>query len=255
MVAFRDFVVFHSLLLILICSYPIKVLFLFFIYLLVRRYIAYYGIFKNGEDYNLDKNDYKIFKKYKNFLIIGSQACGKSSLAKRLKARYCDLELVEFDNLYWGKNWKRNNTKFYRAVKTRLFDKIPADTPKGYDYKPKYENGVIMDGNFNIIKELTWNLADIVIWLDYDFDEVFYRAIKRVFIRIITKKKVCNGNLLTLKRLWYNWKTCVIYKIWNGHHKINTETIPNDFIKVFPNKKVIRLKSPYQCEQWLRQLQ
>ena len=112
-----------------------------------------------------------------------------------------------------------------------------------------------MDGNFGILKELTWNLADIVIWIDYDFNEVFYRAIKRTFIRIITKMEVCNGNVLTINCLLNDWKRCVIYKVWKDHYKINKEVIPNHFIKSFPNKKIIRLTSPYQCEKWLKGLE
>ena len=242
---------FYLFYLILIYLYPTAGLIIFFVYLCS---IAYYKIY--SKETALNGEDHRIFTENKNFLIIGSQACGKSTLAKQLHSRYPNLKLIEFDDFYWKANWKKTgSTKFYREVKTCLFDKIPADTPKGYDYKPKYENGVIMDGNFNIIKELTWKLADVVIWLDYDFKEVFCRAIKRTIFRILTRQRICNGNVLTISRLRNKWKDCVIYKVWSDHSKINQVTIPNDFIKLFPNKKIIRLTSSYQCDKWIKSLE
>ena len=235
----------------LIVSYPIDAVILVIFYFCIKRFIAYYGV---NREITLNDADLNIFEKYNNFLIIGSQACGKSTLAKRIKARYPHLELVELDELYWCPNWKKNNTKFYNDVKYRLFDKIETDSEQGYEYKAKYDKGVIIDGNYNRVKPIIWPLTDVVIWLDYDIYEVYYRAIKRTILRLITKEKICNGNIMTLKRMWTHWQTTVIYQVWKNHKKINQITIPNDYIKVFPDKKVIRICSPYHCNQWLQNL-
>ena len=233
-----------SITLTLLCSYPIISITSICLYFAMKRFKAYHGF---GRESVLSSDDYAIFNKNNNnFLIIGSQACGKSSLAKQIKSIQPRLELIELDMFCWKENWKKNN-KFNSLLKDALFDEIDSERI------PKYE-GVIMDGNFNRIKQITWNLADVVIWLDYDFCEVLYRAIKRTIIRIITAQKVCNGNVETLRRLIYDFEATVIYKVWKYHKQMNEEIIPNDYIKLFPNKHIVRLKSPYECKQWLKSL-
>eukprot|EP01084_Bolivina_argentea_P090442 162973_1 len=234
----------------MLCSYPLLSLMICSLLFIIYRYKAYYK-YSNTNCNGLNKDQYNVFNRYNNFLIIGSHACGKSSLARQLKLLFPHLELIELDQIYWKPNWKRNNSKFYMDVKTSLFtDKIKQTNER----KLKHNNGVIIDGNYNRIKDMTWKIADVVVWLDYDFIEVFYRAIKRTFWRIITKQQVCNGNFETFTKLLNDFESSVIYQVWNNHQKINKETIPNDFIRLFPNKKIIRFESPYYCNQWLKRI-
>ena len=116
------------------------------------------------------------------------------------------------------------------------------------------ERGWIMDGNYmsQPIRKIIYKRAQIVIWLDYDFWIVFYQCVVRTFLRVLFRKKVCNGNVETWSTAFCS-KDSMIYWVWNRHYQYTGEcNRVSQLLLDYPQIKLIRLRSPFHCNFWLK---
>jgi len=60
----------------------------------------------------------------------------------------------------------------------------------------------VIDGNYSQVRHITFTKGDTLIWLDYPFYLIFYRAFKRSFCRIFKKEKLWGTNYETLSRFF-----------------------------------------------------
>jgi adenylate kinase family enzyme len=56
------------------------------------------------------------------------------------------------------------------------------------------EDRWIVDGNYSAIRDLVWQRADMVIWLDYSLTQIMWRICKRTVWRALTRQELWNGN-------------------------------------------------------------
>ena len=159
------------------------------------------------------KEDFEIFDRYKRFIVVGCSCSGKSTLAHQICQKYPWLSRIELDYLWWKPHWNCRTKEEFRAL---VGNKIKES-----------KNGWIVDGNYGKGKDIIWSEAECVIWLEYEFWEVFYRACKRTLIRMITRQEVCNGNKETICEFFKDLKVrmnqinqlklsmdlCVIYRM------------------------------------------
>lgn len=118
----------------------------------------------------------------KKIIVVGTSGSGKSTFARQLSIKL-NIPHIELDNLYWEKNWSIN-PNFRDLLTERL------KTPQW-----------VVCGNYLKVKDLTYQ-ANIIIWLDYPFYLVFWRALKRSIHRLYTQEKICGENTETIKRLF-----------------------------------------------------
>jgi len=154
-------------------------------------------------------------------VVIGTSGCGKSTLANSISKKLM-IKDIELDSLFWKKNWQQSETEEFR---NRIENCI------------SNKSGYVIHGNYNKVRDLTWGKSNILIWLDYSRSIVMYRVIKRTFKRILTKEKLWNDNIETLRSslfakdsiiLW-SWKTYRLrrsqYKNLNTHNTYGIEKI------------------------------
>lgn len=111
-------------------------------------------------------------------VIMGSTGVGKTTLGKQLSTQL-DIPFVELDNLFWLEDWQgRSKSEFQDIV-------------GAYASTESW----IMDGNYESVRTIIWSEADTLIWLDYSFSVVFYRLVKRILLRAISKEVVCGNNI------------------------------------------------------------
>ena len=111
-------------------------------------------------------------------VIMGSTGVGKTTLGKQLSTQL-DIPFVELDNLFWLEEWQgRSKSEFQDIV-------------GAYASKESW----IMDGNYESVRHIIWSEADTLIWLDYSFGVIFYRLVKRILLRAISKEIVCGNNI------------------------------------------------------------
>jgi len=109
--------------------------------------------------------------------VVGTSCSGKTTFARELALRE-GIPHIELDSLYWLPNWEvRPEEDFRRLVEEAL---------KG--------DAWVVDGNYKLVRDLVWQKATHVIWLNYPFWLVFKRALSRTFRRILTREELFSGN-------------------------------------------------------------
>jgi len=172
---------------------------------------------------------------YRRIAVVGTTSSGKSTLAKRL-AQKINADYIELDAFYWKPNWTpATSLDFF----IRTEEAIEAEA-------------WVTAGNYRLVRDLIWDKAEAVIWLDYPFHIIFWRLLKRTIQRAITQEELWNGNR---ERFW-------------GHLKLwSQDSLFHWFFKTFwlrkreypllfslpenAHLKVIHFKHPQETEEWL----
>lgn len=115
---------------------------------------------------------------YRRIVIIGTTGSGKSTLAKRM-AEMINGSYIELDALHWEPNWRKAPLNVFRA-------RVEAATQA---------RSWVAAGNFQVLHDIVWSRAEVVIWLDYSLPLIFWQLLKRTIHRSITREKLWNGNV------------------------------------------------------------
>ncbi|PWH12484.1 MAG: adenylate kinase [Anaerolineae bacterium] len=171
-------------------------------------------------------------------VIIGATGCGKSTLAERL-AHKLDLNLIELDALHWRPGWVEAPDEEFRS----LTDEATR--------APRW----VAAGNYQIVRDLVWSRAQVVIWLDYPFWTVFWRLTRRIFRRWWTQELVCGRNRETL---WGHFKLWSEDSLWHWLLKTYWRR-KREFPQLLrqpahQHLDVYRFTTPAQTEAWFTSL-
>ncbi len=109
--------------------------------------------------------------------VVGCSGSGKSTLARRLAAQLA-VPCVELDAIFHQPNWADLPPDEFR---TRVSEVVAGD-------------GWVVDGNYSTVRDLVWERADTVVWLDLPRSLVMRRVITRTVRRVVTREKLWNGN-------------------------------------------------------------
>jgi adenylate kinase family enzyme len=107
--------------------------------------------------------------------VVGTSGSGKTTFAQQL-ASILRRPHIELDALHWGPNWMAR-TEFPELVRIA----ISAD---------KW----VVDGNYRSVRDQIWARATAIVWLNYPFHVVFYRALARTIRRLISREMLYSGN-------------------------------------------------------------
>lgn len=108
-------------------------------------------------------------------LVVGCSGSGKSTLASALSARLA-VPYVELDALHHGPGWTVRPT----------FEADVERATRG----PAW----VVDGNYSAIRELLWERADTVVWIDLPRWLVEWRVVRRSLVRWLRRTELWNGN-------------------------------------------------------------
>ncbi|HEX4143857.1 MAG TPA: hypothetical protein VHY91_10015 [Pirellulales bacterium] len=119
-------------------------------------------------------------------VVVGTSGAGKSTFARTLAARL-DCPHVELDLIHWQSGWVERERPEFRAKVSQAIA------------VPKW----IVDGNYVHARDLIWNRATTIIWLNYSFPIIFWRALSRTVRRIVRRETILNGNRETIGRSFF----------------------------------------------------
>jgi adenylate kinase family enzyme len=135
-------------------------------------------------------------------VVIGTSCVGKTTFARSL-ARVLSCPHVELDALHWQPNWTPRPPEGFRA--------LTADA-LAQDYW-------IIDGNYGTVRDLVWSRATTVIWLNYSFPIVMWRALTRTIRRVLTQEELFSGNRESLRMAFLSRESILWWVITTFHRR------------------------------------
>jgi adenylate kinase family enzyme len=170
-------------------------------------------------------------------LIIGTSGSGKSTLARKLCLKF-GLHDIELDALHWLPNWTETPLPEFRQKITQEISKA---------------SGFVIHGNYNKVSDLTWQNAEIIIWLDYPKYLVMFRVIKRSLLRMIQKELLWGTNTESFKLTFFTKRSIILWA-WNTYdlRKKQYENLIQN--PEYLEKTILKIQSPRELNQILDQI-
>ena len=109
--------------------------------------------------------------------VVGTTGTGKTTLARRLSA-CLGIPHIELDAIHWGSNWEPLPVDEFRAQTTKALE----------------GDAWAVDGNYRKVRDIVWERADTVVWLDYNLSRVLFQLFQRTLRRVVTREELWNEN-------------------------------------------------------------
>jgi len=108
-----------------------------------------------------------------------------------------------------------------------------------------------VDGNYHVVRDLTIEQAETVVWLDYPLIIPLWRVIRRTIGRIVTHAELWNGNRETWRGAFFGRDSLILWILKT--HRVRRR----EFTAVFnapehAHRTLIRLRSPRATAHWLK---
>lgn len=167
--------------------------------------------------------------------VVGTSGSGKTTLARQIAGRLA-VPHVELDALHWQPNWTPAERDSLRA---RVAEALAGDA-------------WVVDGNYSMVRDITWQRADTIIWLDYALPVVLWRVTSRTATRSIRRTELWNGNRERLASV-FSKDSIILWALttWGKNRRRYRELLAQpDYAHI----QVVHLRSPRQTRIWLRDL-
>ena len=171
----------------------------------------------------------------KRVIVIGSSGSGKSTLAERL-ARQRGVPFIELDALHWEPGWKEADHDVFRE---RVRHAVAADA-------------WVLAGNYTKQRDLSWQRAETVVWLDLPLRTSLRRCITRCWRRYRTREMLWGTNYENFWEhlmLWDAKKSLVTYSI-TRHRRRQREFHASIEDPAWSHIEFVRLRSDEDVERW-----
>lgn len=158
-------------------------------------------------------------------VVFGTTGSGKSWLAERL-AGHTGSRVVELDALFWGRDWQPAPVELFRH-------RVECETT-GDDW--------IVVGNYGQVRDLTWQAADTLVWLDLPLPLVMGRLVRRTIRRVATREELWGtGNRETLGNAFLSRNSILLWALKT--HRRNRERFATECESLAREKRVVRLQT------------
>ncbi|MFI6019531.1 adenylate kinase [Streptomyces sp. NPDC051287] len=165
-------------------------------------------------------------------LVVGVTGAGKSTLARALSGRL-GLPYHEMDALYYvGPQWATN-----------------ADLAEDVARLTDGRRWIIDSIGYPEVRDLLWDRADTVIWLDYPRRHIMPRVLRRSLRRTVTREAVFGGN----RETWAGWlrRDHPAWWAWSQHGPRAREIERRVGDPRFAPLRTLRFRRPQDTTAWL----
>jgi adenylate kinase family enzyme len=171
-------------------------------------------------------------------VVIGTSCSGKTTLAQNL-SKELNITHIELDSLYWKPKWESTPIDEFKAS---VMDSLQSN------------DQWVVDGNYSKVRDIIWKEATTIIWLNYPFYLVFFRALKRTISRAITKEPMFSGNVETFKQSFLSKDSILLWVITTYNRR--KKKYPLLFMKPeYRHLKVIELKKQKSLKEIILEIQ
>ncbi len=166
-------------------------------------------------------------------VVFGTTGSGKSTLADRLAAR-TGLRVVELDALFWGRDWQPAPLELFRH-------RVERETR---------DEGWIVVGNYGQVRDLVWQPADTLVWLDLPLPQVMWRLLRRTVRRAATREELWGtGNRESFRNAFLSRQSILLWAMKT--HRRNREKFAMECEFLAKEKRVVRLQNSREVETFV----
>jgi adenylate kinase family enzyme len=135
--------------------------------------------------------------------VVGNSGSGKTTLAAAI-AGALQIPHLELDAVFHQPNWQPLETELFRA---RVSEFIAGDA-------------WVVDGNYSAVRDMVWQRADTVVWIDISRLTVMRQLIPRTMRRMISRQELWNGNTESFRDVFtLDPERSILMWAWRGHGK------------------------------------
>ena len=171
-------------------------------------------------------------------VVVGTSCAGKTSFAQSL-SRALSFPHIELDRLYWQPNWVPRPAEEFRALTAQALS----------------QDRWVVDGNYGVVRDLVWSRATTIVWLNYSFPTVLWRALVRTVRRALTREELfSSGNRESLRMAFFSresilwWVLTTFYRRRKQYRELFDTTM-------FPQLAYVEFRKPSQAQSFLIQFQ
>jgi adenylate kinase family enzyme len=170
-------------------------------------------------------------------VVIGTSCVGKTTFARSL-ARTLGCPHIELDALYWLPHWVERPSDEFRALTAQALS----------------QDCWVTDGNYGIVRDLAWSRATTVIWLNYAFSVVLWRALTRTLRRVLTREELYSGNRESFCMAFFSCESILLWVITTFHRR-RKQYRQLFHTRTFPQLTYVEFRSPTESQIFLKGLQ
>ena len=171
-------------------------------------------------------------------VVVGTSCSGKTALANSLSERLGSPH-IELDAIHWLPDWVPRPAEEFRKLTSVAIA----------------EESWVVDGNYSSsVADLVWPRATTLVWLNYPFRVVIWRAWRRTISRVITRKKLYSGNRESFAMAFFSQES-ILWWVITTFRRRRREYQAVFQRGDFPHLDVIELKRPADADRLLQSLQ
>ncbi len=169
--------------------------------------------------------------------MVGSSCSGKTTLANSLSEKLGSAH-IELDAIHWLPDWVPRPVEEFRKLTGVAIA----------------EESWVVDGNYSSARDLVWPRATALVWLNYPFRIVFWRALRRTISRAITRKELYSGNRETFAQAFFS-RESILWWVITTFRRRRREYQAVFQRGDFPHLGIVELKRPADADRLLQSLQ
>ncbi|HYM14449.1 MAG TPA: hypothetical protein VEZ14_02695 [Dehalococcoidia bacterium] len=173
----------------------------------------------------------------RRIIVGGPTNSGKSTLAAEL-ARRLDVPFIELDALWWLPGWTERDPEEFRSLVRQAI--------AGRD-------GWVIAGNYSRQMDITWPLAEMVVWLDFPLRLTVPRVLRRSWRRWRRGEFLWGTNrerFWPQLKLWSPQSSLVAFNVkWHRPGRRRYEAAMAD--PAWRHITFVRLRRPGEVRSWL----
>jgi adenylate kinase family enzyme len=168
--------------------------------------------------------------------VVGTTGAGKSTLAGQLSHRL-HVPYLELDAIYWQPGWQSLDRE---CMRQRVEEATRAEA-------------WVTDGNYSFLRDLLWQRAQAIVWLDYPLPLIFWRLWWRTWRRVLSREVLWGTNRERLGTQFFSKDSLFLWALKSDRE--HDRAYPRAFSSPeFSHLTVYRFQTPRKTKQWLRQI-